>query len=122
MKKYIITAAGILVDRVFIKNGQRVKKGDALFSVEKTATVSIWASASESGGADESEKVSGISPLAQTNQKGRSTVECLAEINSPDDRLKAGYTTKTEIILSRKNNAFTVPYSALEKDNEGEYV
>ena len=235
--KDLYTAAGLTVDEVYVKNGQRVKAGDPLFSVDKTATVSLWESAgngdnddgeqvsklldglvadyftnaignmfssfSESGG-----EVSGggttsellvlvpdvvtasadgvvanlaiedgayadgaapllricdtsalfvrcelpesfaqslaegldcivtgdafegeytatlkeIAPVAKSVSGGRSTVECLAEIDFPDSALKAGYTAEMKIVLSRKSGALTVPWSALNEDADGNYV
>lgn len=236
--KDLYTAAGLTVDEVFVKNGQRVKAGDPLFSVDKTATVSLWETAensardggdeqvsklldglitdyftnaignmfssfSDSGsGASKSEATSEllvlvpdvvtasadgvianlavedgaysdgsapllricdtsslfvrcelpesfapaltegldcivtgdafegeytatlkeISPIAKTTDGGRSTVECLAEIDFPDGALKAGYTAAMKIVLSRKNEALTVPWSALNEDSDGKYV
>lgn len=56
--KNLYTAAGIMVDKVFVKNGQRVSEGDLLFSVNKAATVSLWAKADNDAADEDSEKVS----------------------------------------------------------------
>ena len=236
--KDLYTAAGLTVDEVYVKNGQRVRAGDPLFSVDKAATVSLWEAAESgaSGGGDEqvSKLLDGliadyftnavgnmfssfsdggaggdgrgatsellvlvpdvvtasadgvvanlaiedgayadgsapllricdtsalfvrcelpesfapslaegldcivtgdafdgeytatlkeISPVAKSVSGGRSTVECLAEIDFPDAALKAGYTAEMKIILSRKNGALTVPWSALNEDGNGKFV
>ena len=236
--KDLYTAAGLTVDEVFVKNGQHVKAGDPLFSVDKSATVSLWEAAGSGAREGEGEQVSKlldgliadyftnavgnmfssfadggsgassgettsellvlvpdvvtasadgvvanlaieegayadgtapllricdasalfvrcelpesfapslaegldcivtgdafdgeytatlkeISPVAKAVSGGRSTVECLAEIDFPDGALKAGYTARMKIILSRKNGALTVPWSALGEDDGGKYV
>ena len=235
--KDLYTAAGLTVDEVYVKNGQRVRAGDPLFSVDKTATVSLWeaAGSGESGDgeqvshlldglvadyftnaignmfssfSDGGAKTSGggttsellvlvpdvvtasvdgvvanlavedgayadgsapllricdtsalfvrcelpesfapslaegldcivtgeafegeytatlkeIAPVAKSVSGGRSTVECVAEIDFPDGALKAGYTAEMKIVLSRKNGALTVPWSALNEDSGGDYV
>ena len=236
--KDLYTAAGLTVDEVYVRNGQRVKAGDPLFSVDKTATVSLWERAGSGSGEGGDEQVSKlldgliadyftsavgnmfssfsdvgdsgsergatsellvlvpdvvtasadgvvanlaiedgsyadgsapllricdtsalfvkcelpesfapslaegldcivtgdafegsytatlkeISPVAKSVSGGRSTVECLAEIDFPDDALKAGYTAEIKMILSRKNGALTVPWSALNEDADGNFV
>ena len=236
--KDLYTAAGLTVDEVFVKNGQRVRAGDPLFSVDKSATVSLWESAengSDEGGDEQVSKlldgliadyftsavgnmfssfsdggaggdgrgatsellvlvpdvvtasadgvianlaiedgayadgsapllricdtsalfvrcelpesfasslaegldcvvtgdafedaytatIKEISPVAKSVSGGRSTLECLAEIDFPDEALKAGYTADISIILSRKNGALTVPWSALNEDGDGKFV
>lgn len=235
--KDLYTAAGLTVDEVYVKNGQRVRAGDPLFSVDKTATISLW-EAAENSGDDEGEEVSRlldglvadyftnaignmfssfsdgeaqvsgggttsellvlvpdvvtasadgvvanlavedgsyadssapllricdtsalfvrcelpesfapalaegldcivtgdafdeaytatlkeIAPVAKSVAGGRSTVECIAEIDFPDSALKAGYTAEMKIVLSRKNGALAVPWSALNEDADGTYV
>ncbi|MBR4439643.1 MAG: efflux RND transporter periplasmic adaptor subunit [Clostridia bacterium] len=235
--KDLYVAAGITVGEVYVRNGQRVNAGDPLFSVDKTATVSLWEAAqrekndgegeqvsrlldgliedyftsamgnmfssfSDGGGSDGRSATSEllvlvpdivtasaagvvanvavedgayadgsapllricdvsalfvrcelpesfasalseglnctvtgdafadeytatlkeISPVAKTASGGRSSIECVAEIDFPDEALKAGYTADMKIILSRKNKALTVPYSAVNKDENGEFV
>ena len=235
--KDLYTAAGLTVDEVYVKNGQRVRAGDPLFSVDKAATVSLW-EAAENNSREDGELVSKlldgliadyftnavgnmfssfsddaaggnasgatsellvlvpdvvtasadgvvanlaiedgayadgsapllricdtsalfvkcelpesfapslaegldcvvtgdafegeytatlkeISPVAKSVSGGRSTVECLAEIDFPDGELKAGYTAEMKIVLSRKSNALTVPWSALNEDSDGKFV
>lgn len=235
--KDLYVAAGLTVDEVYVRNGQRVKAGDPLFSVDKTATVSLW-EAAESGARSDGEQVSKlldgliadyftnavgnmfssfsdgevsgngrsetsellvlvpdivtasadgvvanltiedgayadgsapllricdasalfvkcelpesfapslaegldcivtgdafdgeytatlkeISPVAKSVSGGRSTVECLAEIDFPDGALKPGYTADMKIVLSRKSGALTVPWSALNEDGDGKFV
>lgn len=234
--KDLYTAAGLTVGEVYVKNGQRVCAGDPLFSVDKTATVSLWEAAQEAerdGGEQVSKLLDGlvedyftnafgsmfssfaesdagdgrsatsellvlvpdvvtasadgvvanlaiedgayadgsapllricdtsslfvrcelpesfasslregldcivtgdafadaytatlkeIAPVAKTAAGGRSSVECVAEIDFPDNGLKAGYTADVKIVLARRNKALTVPYSAVNSDAEGEFV
>ena len=234
--KNLYIASGIMVDEVFVKNGQFVNVGDPLFSVNKETTVSLWISAAEKEAASEnqvSELLSGlmkdyfssavgnifssfseenkteeddaadeliviipdvitasssgyvanlnikndtyadssapllqicdtsaifarcelsesfasslreglrctvtgdafkeeytaeiveISPIAKTAAGSNSSIECLVEIDFPDTSLKSGYTAQVEVELSRKNNAISLPYSAIHQDEEGEYV
>lgn len=235
--KDLYTAAGLTVDEVYVKNGQRVRAGDPLFSVDKAATVSLW-EAAESNSREDGEQVSKlldgliadyftnaignmfssfsdesaggsangatsellvlipdivtasadgvvanlaiengayadgsspllricdasalfvrcelpesfasslseglncvvtgdafegeytatlkeISPVAKSVSGGRSTVECVAEIDFPDEALKAGYTADMKIVVSRKAGALTVPWSALNEDEDGRFV
>lgn len=234
--KNLYTASGIMVDEVYVKNGQRVNTGDPLFSVNKEVTVSLWISAAEKEEAAENQvsqlldgllndyfstsvgnifssfaedekneedtsidelivvvpdiitastdgvianlnvkeqtyadgsspllqicdtssvfvrcelsesfaaslseglnctvtgegfegeytaSVVEVAPVAKTVSGGNSSIECLVEIEFPDSALKAGYTADVEIELSRKNNALSLPYSAVFQDENGEYV
>jgi len=235
--KNLYTASGIMVDEIYVKNGQQVNAGDPLFSVDKEVTVSLWVSAAEKEEANENQvselldgllsdyfsasvgnifssfadkeqsndktsftdellvvipdiitastsgiianlnikeqtyadpsapllqicdtssvfvrcelsevfasdlteglkcKVSGdafqevytasvaeIAPTAKAVSGGRSTVECIVEIDFPDSSLKTGYTAEVEIELSKKNGALALPYSAVFQDENGQYV
>ena len=234
--KDLYTAAGLTIGEVYVKNGQRVNAGDPLFSVDKTATVSLW-EAAENAEREEGEQVSKlldgliedyftsamgnmfssfaesdagdgrsatsellvlvpdvvtasaggvvanlaiedgayadgsapllricdvsalfvrcelpesfaaslregldcvvtgdafadaytatlkeIAPVAKAVSGGRSSVECVAEIDFPDNGLKAGYTADVKIVLARRNKALTVPYSAVKNDGDGDFV
>jgi len=68
--------------------------------------------------------VAKIMPFAEKTQSltgsGNARVEVLIDVDNPDEHLKCGYTTKSEIFVTRREQALTIPYEALTRNSAGE--
>ena len=63
-----------------------------------------------------------ILPYARTTQtlsrKGDTVVEAVIRLDAPDAALRSGYSARVEIFTEEKKRAVTIPYEAIDQDEE----
>ncbi len=125
------------------KSGSAVQSGTAIVTVSQGEEIGITAAVSELDIAkielgqdvmftpaaylDEVffGKVTGIASAAHSQYNGavlETVVDMRITPNVPDKRFKSGLSADVSVILSDEKEIITLPYSAIEQDEQGEYV
>ena len=140
----IISNLDGVVDSIDVKDGGYIEKGGVVLSLigegdlvvniqvpeNKISNVKVGQPVEITGSGFESKKyygyVESISTTARkvfsgTNEE--TVIDVVVSIDNLDDKIKAGYTTKTRIITAQKKQINVIPYESVMQDAKGkEYV